>query len=125
MPGKMTAMQSDTAFFDADEKAFIDRFLEKGYAIVPLQERQPLPVTFIPARAAQGPHDVPKGVLRMGIVLPQHKRTSKSTSTTSMFLSFTKAKLLCGYDWELLAPNQGSQSAISIISYGSLRDLLN
>ncbi|MBI5247308.1 MAG: hypothetical protein HY923_09005 [Elusimicrobia bacterium] len=33
---------SDTDFFDADEKAFIDGFLEKGYAIVPLQERERL-----------------------------------------------------------------------------------
>lgn len=33
---------SDTAFFGADEKAFIDGFLKKGYAIVPLQERERL-----------------------------------------------------------------------------------
>lgn len=33
---------SDTAFFDADEKSFIDGFLKKGYAIVPLAERERL-----------------------------------------------------------------------------------
>lgn len=31
-----------TQFFAADEKAFIDQFLKKGYAIVPLQERERL-----------------------------------------------------------------------------------
>ena len=30
---------ADTEFFAADEKAFIESFLEKGYAIVPLEER--------------------------------------------------------------------------------------